>query len=297
VARLQAEPDDAGVRRAEQEISAALQGPPCTAGIVTLNSCQAALRTGRQWLEWIAFERGDLDSAARNFEGSGAVGWNEWVGGKQAFRASKYKESASQCRLAVDAWKRAQQEPAPSVMVSLAPKPDMGEALTDFGGSLLLAGDSAAAVAVLDEAIQRAPANSRAFYLRARAKGLMGQTEASLADYNMAARTAFAAARDLASGEAHLYRGILLYRRKDYPRAEGEFSSALNFEIPAGLRGDAVAWRHLAAVAEGACSASRELLEQSLGGVSPFFPRDEAGAMINGCSTQAASSAGLHSPK
>ena len=32
-------------------------------------------------------------------------------------------------------------------------------------------------------------------------------------------RAAFAASEDLVSGEAHLYRGILLFRRKDYGRA------------------------------------------------------------------------------
>ena len=58
------------------------------------------------------------------------------------------------------------------------------------------------------------------------------------------ARMAFAGARDLASGEAHLYRGVLLYRRKNFARAEGEFASALNFEIPDALRADARAWRH-----------------------------------------------------
>jgi tetratricopeptide (TPR) repeat protein len=297
VARLKAGPDGDGVKRAEQEISAALQGPPCAPGVMTLSSCQAALQTGKQWVGWMALERGDLDNAAGDFAGSGAPGWTEWVAGRKAFRAGKYKESASQYRLAVDAWKHVQQEPSPSVMASLGPKPDIGEALTDFGGALLLAGEPAAATATLDEAIQWAPANSRAFYLRARAKGLAGYTEASLADYNMAARAAFAAAQDLASGEAHLYRGILLYRRRDYPRAEAEFSSALNFEVPASLLADTVAWRHLAAVAGGACSVSRELLEQSLSAVSPFFPRDEAGALVRACFSQAASGAGLHSPK
>lgn len=298
VARLQAGADGDGVMRAGQEISAVLQGPPCFPGVMTLSSCQAALQAGKRWLGWIALDRGDLDNAAKNFAGSGAPGWTEWVSGRQAFLAGNYKESASQYRLAVVAWKQAQQEPSPSVMASLGPKPDIGGALADFGGALLLAGEPAAATAILDEAIQWAPANPRAFYLRARAKGLEGYTEASLADYNMAARAAFAAAQDLASGEAHLYRGILLYRRKDYPRAEAEFSSALNFEVPAGLRADTVAWRHLAAVAGGACAASRELLERSLSAVSPFFPRDEAGAAISDCLSRAASGpAGLHSPK
>ncbi|MEI9970764.1 MAG: hypothetical protein WDO73_01230 [Ignavibacteriota bacterium] len=104
-----------------------------------------------------------------------------------------------------------------------------------------------------------------------------------MADYNLASRAAFADANDLASGEAHLYRGILLYRRKDFGKAEEEFSSALNFEIAAILRPDATAWRHLSAVASGACGASRQLLEKSLSSVSPYFPKAEAEALAAGC--------------
>jgi hypothetical protein len=88
---------------------------------------------------------------------------------------------------------------------------------------------------------------------------------------------------DLASGEAHLYHGIVLYRRQDFARAEEEFASALNFKMTGALRPDASAWRDLAVVAGGACGAARESLTLALTTVSPFFPRDEARARASAC--------------
>jgi single-strand DNA-binding protein len=169
-------------------------------------------------------------------------------------------------------------------MARLAPPVDLPESLTELGGSQLLAGDLTAAVTTLTTALEASPI-ARAFYYRARAKELAGQTDASLTDYNLASRAAFASAKELSSGEAHLYRGILFYRRKDYLRAEDEFSSALNLDIPLALRPDASAWRHLAAVASGFCAASRGQLERALATVSPFFPKEEAKSAAAGCVT------------
>jgi tetratricopeptide (TPR) repeat protein len=148
----------------------------------------------------------------------------------------------------------------------------------------LLAGDCAGAIIALDRAANVSRENARAFYLRALARERSGHLEDALSDYNLASRAAFASAPELASGDAHLYRGILLYRRKDYARAEAEFSSALNFGIAPSLRADAIAWRHLAAVAQGGCQDSREFLGRSLSIVSPFFPRQEAQAVAAACS-------------
>jgi tetratricopeptide (TPR) repeat protein len=147
----------------------------------------------------------------------------------------------------------------------------------------LLAGDLPGAILTLDASIQADSASPHALFLRARAKELAGSKDAALADYNLASRTAFAAARDLASGEAHLYRGIVLFRRQDFARAEEEFSSALNFEMTGALLPDARAWRHLAAVAGGSCGESRQSLSLALAAVSPFFPRDEARSLASAC--------------
>ena len=240
------------------------------------------LRTERLWLGWIAWKSGDLDQAARRFAGQDDTGWPAWAAGLQAFREARYREAAADYSQAVDAWTRARRDPSPALMARLAPPADLPQALTDLGGAQLLSGSLAAAVATLNTAIEAGP-DARAFYYRARARELAGQTEDSLSDYNLAGRAAFASAQELSSGEAHLYRGILLYRRRDFIRAEDEFSSALNLDIPEALRADASAWRHLSAVAAGFCAASREHLERSLPAASPFFPKDEAKTLVAGC--------------
>ena len=151
----------------------------------------------------------------------------------------------------------------------------------------MLAGDPPAAIATLDRAAREDPARARPLYLRARAKEAAGDAAGALTDYNLASRTAFASAKGEASGEAHLYRGIILYRRKDWLRAEEEFSSSLNFAIPPALHADAEAWRYLAAVAGGGCEASRNYLERALESVSPYFPKVEARAAAASCTTTA----------
>jgi tetratricopeptide (TPR) repeat protein len=257
-----------------------LDPPVCSPALMSAGFCTALTETARQWLGWLALEVGALAEAARDFSGSPATGWSEWVAGRQAFLAGRYQEAAGDYRQAVDL---ARHGPPPSPLGRLAPQPDVPSELIELGGAQLLAGDAPAAIATLDEAVKAAPESARALFLRARARETAGQTEAAIGDYNLASRTAFAKAADLASGEAHLYRGILLYRRKDYSHAEDEFSSALNFEIPGGLRPDAVAWRHLAAVAAGSCDASRQYLERSLAAASPYFPRAEARSLMALC--------------
>jgi tetratricopeptide (TPR) repeat protein len=243
----------------------------------------------------MALGQENLDQAARDFSAFAGSGWPVWISGLRAFREAKYSQAETDYARALEAWRRAAREPAPSLDARLAPHPDMASALADLGGAELLAGHPESAIATLDQAVNAAPAGARALYLRARAREKAGAAEAALADYNLASRTAFAQARDLASGEAHFYRGILLYRRKDYARAEDEFSSALNFEIPASLRADAAAWRHLAAVAGGACGISRQFLMRVLGSVSPYFPKEEAAALLSAC--RAGGPAGAAPPK
>jgi tetratricopeptide (TPR) repeat protein len=245
-------------------------------------SCEPFVPVARLWKGWLALQAGDAYTAEVQFDAQPNSGWPAYASGILAFRGRRYAESASRYREALDIWTREQQEKDPPLIGRLGPPEDIPELLTDLGGAQVLAGDPAGAIATLDRAIEASP-KARAYFLRARAKELSRQPEAALADYNLASRAAFADAKDLASGEAHLYRGILLYRRKDYQRAEEEFSSALNFEISTTLRPDASAWRHLSAVASGSCGASREYLERSLESVSPYFPKAEAQALAAGC--------------
>ena len=275
-ARLETGPDAGDVDRYRQELSSAVDPPACSGSFMPTNECVSLLQTGRLWLGWIAIERNDLDRATRDLSGLADSGWGHWTSGKQAFRERRYQESAAQFRQAVNVWTHAQNDPSGSLPARLAPQPDMGRVLTDWGGAQLLTADYPGALATLDAAVKASAHPARALYLRARVKELAGRTEEALADYSLASRTALADAQDLASGEAHLYRGILLYRRHDFVHAEDEFASALNFDIPDAMRPDAVAWRHLAAVAGGSCATSRPALEDSLAPVSPYFPKDEA---------------------
>ena len=245
-------------------------------------SCEPLIPVAKLWRGWTALNAGNTSAAAAQFDALPGSGWPPYVAALLAYRAGRYADAVTGYRQALEIWTYDQQQTHPPLALRLSPPEDLPQLLTELGGTQILAGDPAGAVATLDRALQASP-KARGYFLRARAKELAGQSEAALADYNLASRAAFADANDLASGEAHLYRGILLYRRKDYVKAEEEFASALNFEIPPALRPDASAWRHLSAVASGFCGASRQQLEKLLPSVSPYFPKAEAEALANGC--------------
>jgi tetratricopeptide (TPR) repeat protein len=283
IARLEAGVDTPALARAQSELAMAEETRACPSVVMQAAFCEASLQTGRVWLGWIALRRGDLYEANKYLSAAQGSGWRSWAAGKMAFRESRYAEAVQEYRQALDAWARARQAATPSLSDRLMPQPDTGEALADLAGAQILAGDPAGAVATLDTALKTDPNYARALYLRGRAKQALGHTEAAIADYNLAGRAAFAAATNLASGEAHLYRGIALYLRKDYTRAEDEFSSAINFEIPDSLKPDAQAWRDMAAVAGGACSETPARLERDLETTSPFFPKQEARKLAFSC--------------
>lgn len=245
-------------------------------------SCVPFVPVANLWLGWLALNSGNLDAAAGPFSALFSSGWTDYVAGEKAFQSCHYAEAATRYRQTLQIWSRDRSQANPPLTLRMEPPEDISQLLIELGGAQILSGDPAAAVVTLDRALETSP-KAQAYFLRARAKELSGEPEPALADYNLASRTAFADANGLASGEGHLYRGILFYRRKDYARAEEEFSSALNFDIPGPLRPDASAWRHLSAVASGSCGASRQFLEQSLPSVSPYFPKAEAQAVAAGC--------------
>lgn len=297
LARLEADSGPTVLDHARQDLNAFVSGDPCSSEMMPAVLCQQLLQKGRDWLGWMALQRDDLWEASRDFSGAGAPrsafvqapqGWVDWVAGKQAFAERRYQTAAERYQAAATSWDSAARQSPPNILLSLDPRPDLAGALADLGGAQLLAGDPAAAIRTLDRAVHEDSSRAKPLYLRALAKEAAGDPAAAMSDYNLASRTAFAAAKDSSSGEAHLYRGIMLYRRKDWARAEDEFSSALNFEIPASLRADAQAWRHLAAVAAGSCEASRDYLERSLETVSPYFPKDVARDLAAACSATAA---------
>jgi tetratricopeptide (TPR) repeat protein len=246
-------------------------------------SCAPLIPTAKLWLGWLALGAGNLDAATAQFAASPDSGWPAYARALKAFRAGQYREAAARYRETLEIWTRERLLANAPLAVRLAPPVDIPQLLTELGGAQILSDEPAAAISTLNRAIESSPPNARIYFLRARAKELSGQSENALADYNLASRAAFADATNLASGEAHLYRGILFYRRKDYARAEEEFASALNFDISPTLRPDASAWRHLSAVAGGSCGVSRQYLELSLPAVSPYFPKAEAQALAAGC--------------
>jgi tetratricopeptide (TPR) repeat protein len=279
LARLNATTDAPVRAAARQELSKAIAAPACTSGLMTPWYCEQVHQIGREWLGWFALGEGNLSAAAQYFEGGRGTGWFEWVDGQRLFQQGNYAAAVLQEERAISIWKAGTRR--------FSPLPDIPVAQADLGGAQLLAGNLRAAMTVLDASLKANPSNPHAFYRRARARELAGNTEAALADYGMASRVAFAQAAELASGEAHLYRGIVLYRRKNFERAEAEFSSALNFEIAAPMRADAQAWRHMAAVAGGSCVSAREFLDRTLPSVSPYFPAQEARQLAAACGTLA----------
>jgi tetratricopeptide (TPR) repeat protein len=282
IARLQAGAGGTSADGARQEIAAAVSAPACVTRIMPQDFCEAMHRTGRQWLGWMALRRDDLVESERYLADAPATGWAHWTAGRRYFQRAEYREAAARYRRAVELLHS--ERPVP-LAERLHPPADRPAELTELGGAQLLAGDATAAIATLDAVVKLDSSNTRARFLRALAKERAGQREAALSDYNLASRTAFANAHDLASGEAHLYRGILLFRRRDFTQSENEFASALNFLISGPLRADAVAWRHFAAVAGGACEASRIHLERSLAAVTPYFPKEEARMLAVQCTS------------
>jgi len=268
---------------AGRDIAAAVDPAFCTGNLLPGDECRSVLEAGRVWLAALALDKDDLYQATTHLAGLSESAWGHWASGKRAFRDRQYAEAAAQYQRAVDLWMGEQRDPSASLAVRLAPRLDLDVALTDWGGAQFLSGNWSQAIATLSAAVKADPHLARALYLRGRAEERSGMTEAALADYSLASRTALADAQDLSSGEAHLYRGVLLYRRKDYAHAEDEFSSALNFDISTTLRPDAEAWRHMAAVAAGSCGSSRTALEESLTRVTPYFPKDEARALAAAC--------------
>lgn len=310
IARLEAAPapagPDAALEQAQTELASSVTSPVCSSNVMGPAFCQQVVQKGREWLGWMALERSDaagnwsssgiaLSEAVRDSTGS-TDGWADWTAGRQAFASGSYPAAVEHYQAAISRWEAERHESAPTILETISPHPDFAAALADLGGAEFLAGNSSAAVATLDRAVHEDASRARPLYLRARAREAGGDTAGALTDYNLASRAAFASAKDLASGEAHFYRGILLYRRKDAARAEDEFASALNFEIPAALRADAQAWRHLAAVASGSCGASRGYLERSLASVSPYFPKAEALALVQSCPAATARGAGEAAP-
>lgn len=284
VARLNA---GASAESEEKQLDAAVSaatslGNGC--GADTQQLCHRVQQLGSAWLGRIAMERGDLQAAARLFSAADAPEWAAWTAGRLAYNAQNFRQAAADYGRAIQMWRA---RPA-SIDGRLSPKPDMSQMLSDWGGTQLASGDADAALVNLEAAIKLDSGNARAHYLRGIARQRMGRDDASTEDFDLASRAALARRDTAAAAEAHFYRGIVLYRRKEFVRAEEEFSSAMSADIKTEWRTDARAWRYLAAVAQGSCGASRENLSRAEASASPYFPKQQAASVMAACPVTAA---------
>ena len=205
-------------------------------------------------------------------------GWRRWTEGRREFDAGKYAAAVPLYAAAIEQWKQIWQGARPHLPpgIKAAPRHPRGALPTTAPPACWPATFPAPSPPSMPRC-GATPANARAWFLRARAKELAGHPDEALADYNLASRNAFAAAQDLASGEAHLYRGIALFRRRDFARAEQEFASSLNFEMNADPCAPMPAPGATSPPSRRASAGpARASLTQSLATVSPYFPRQEA---------------------
>ena len=101
--------------QSRNEMAIAIENNVCPAGTMAPPVCEAVLGTARQWLGWIALQRGDLYTAAERLRSFAGSPLERYVAAKQAYRDRNYPEAASRYLQAVDGWKRAISEPAPSL--------------------------------------------------------------------------------------------------------------------------------------------------------------------------------------
>ncbi|HWQ57210.1 MAG TPA: hypothetical protein VN442_26225 [Bryobacteraceae bacterium] len=287
IARLRAgaEPQVLPDIRAGFESAVATQA--CPASVMPVRLCQELVSTARLWLGWMSLREGKLDDAKRMFQDFPEMGWLTWTEGRRALESRRYGEAAAAMAKAVERWNAEIKYPKGGTAHLLGPKPDRLEAIADLGSTRYLAGDYTGAVQSLDAAVKGRPTDARSIFVRGLAREALGQQEAALSDYQIASRTAFANPNlPAAAAQAHLYRGVWHFRQKAWQRAESSFASALMADA-GPYRAEIIAWRHLAAVAGGACESSAAELRRALPAASGFFPRAEAEAQLAACSQPA----------
>jgi tetratricopeptide (TPR) repeat protein len=256
----------------------------CHGNAAAVEFCHSVHQLGSAWLGWIALQRGDPFAAERLFANGNTPAWTKWVAGMSAYRQGNYADAAADYGQAIGMWREARPD---SLVREMSPRQAMSEALADWGGAQLAANDPNGALTNLDAAVKTDSTNARALYLRGLAKQHLGRNDAALDDLNLASRAAFSKNGDAGAAEGRLYRGISLYWRKEFMRAEDEFAGALNGGIAPSWQSDARAWRLLAAVAGGACGDSRRALEGAMASISPYFPKTEARAAFAACPSTA----------
>lgn len=282
---------DEDLRQAAQDLQTAATKPTCPGTSVMPSSlCQKLVNSAKLWLGWIAYRDGNLSEATRIFQSFPQSTWNVWISGRQAFAEQRWAESANLLVTALQAWSQPQESSSAGISGIVDPVPDPARAHYDVGAAYFLAKDYERAISSLDESVKINAGNPDAIFLRGRARELLGQREAALADYELASQTVVSGPdAQSGNGQNHFYKGVFLFRRNEFDRAESEFAGALNAGSAGVSKADIVAWRNLAAVAGGACQASASLLTNAAQSASDFFPRSEAEQALLGCRLKQAS--------
>ena len=268
----------------ERELEAALAEPTCgPSPVMELHFCQALVETGRLWLGWLAMRREDLERAARVLEPLAGAPWSTWISGRRALASGRFADASAAFEKALKAWEAAEKASYPDVATLLGPRPDLGAHYYQLGQAQFALDRFEQAVTSFDLAVKSSPQLSQAIFLRAKAKEALGLVQPALADYSLAPQTA-RSANDTSwpIGDASYRRGLLLYRAKDFTRAESAFATAQGSRLGETSQPDIAAWRAMVAVAAGSCQ-NADLLESSARAATDSFPKPEAEALIFSC--------------
>ena len=283
VARLHAAGEEPDFESLGRDLEAVTARPRCPGTqLMTISECERYVNLGRIWLGWIRFRQGRLAESEEILQKVPMTLWHQRVAGLNAFDRGRYSEAVWRFERAYAA------TPETGIPGIVIPRAESARMQYEFAVALAFAGQPARALETVNEAIKGDPTNAQALFLRARLRELAGQSKDAQADYELASRTAFANVNTpFESGYAHYYRGVSLFRRKNFARAEDAFSSALNFEIAEAAKPDVQAWRAMAAVAGGACDVAATELRANLPQTSPLFPTREAEELLAACAPRA----------
>jgi tetratricopeptide (TPR) repeat protein len=283
IARFHGSGEEPDLENAARNFEALVARPHCPGTLVmSISECERYVNLGRVWLGWIRLRQGRMAESEAVLQKAPMTLWHQRVAGLNAFDRGRYPEAVWRFERAYAA------APQTGIIGLLTPEADRPRMHYEFALARAFAGEPAKALDAVNEAVKGDPKNAQALFLRARLRELAGQSRDAQADYELASRTAFAnVERPFESGYAHYYRGVSLFRRKNFERAENEFSSALNFEIAEIAKTDVQAWRSMAAVAGGACDAAASELRAKLPQASPLFPAREAEEFLAQCAPRA----------
>ena len=270
--------------------NAAVQEGNCSAtALMNQSFCSELIDVARLWLAVGAYRGQKPVEAFRLFEAVTPSAWKTWALGRQAFAERRWREAASLLRQAVVEWRKTEASTSPRTADLLGPRPELIEATYDWALAEFRAENYPGAAAAARASIDAGSKNSYTWFLRARSEDQSGQTAAAMDDYTTAARMA-AESRDSgwAVGQAHYYRGILLFREGKYKEAAAAFTASPGAILGDVSRKDATAWADLCALASGDCSKAAQFEDVPATQAATGFPVDQARALWAGCRIQQA---------